>query len=329
MKKALLALAVAGAAVSAQADTKLYGHVAYSLRDLDSSSDVDVDRNGFTESRFGFSFSKKLKNGLTALAIQEFGLGDTTTERGNTTNNGTVSVANGTGDVVAANGSSNSAGSVSTRRNAFGFKGDFGKVLLGQYNDVGDGAINADLAGTNIVNALSSNSAGVVGLGANGFDPGRGEALRYYSPKIGGVATVAAQYQENGGNEVVVKVNAAGFRFNAFLEDAGTETSYDERSGFLIGYKAPIGLSFTYVSSESETGATTAEQDGWKIGYATGKHKVSISATEIDGLNESKGVSYLYNMAKGVQLWAGYKTVDNNAGVEVDSGTAIGGRVKF
>ncbi len=306
MKKALLALAVAGAAVSAQADTKLYGHVAYSLRDLDSAADVDVDRNGFTESRFGFSFSKKLKNGLTALAIQEFGLGDAT-----------------------SGGSTSNAASIGIRRNAFGFKGGFGKVLLGQYNDVGDGVINADLAGTNIVNALSSNSAGVVGLGANGFDPGRGEGLRYYSPKIGGVATVGIQYQESGGSEIALKVNAAGFRFNAFLEDAGTDVTYQERSGFLIGYKAPIGLSATYVSSESETGAVTTEHDGWKLGYATGKHKFSYSNVEIDGGNESSGVSYLYNMAKGVQLWVGYKEVETNAGVEVDSGTAIGGRVKF
>lgn len=306
MKKTLLVLAIAGAAVSAQADTKLYGHVAYSLRDLDNSADVDIDRNGFTESRFGFSFSKKLNNGLTALAIQEFGLGD-----------------------QSASGSNGSAGTVGIRRNAFGFKGDFGKVLLGQYNDVGDGAINADLAGTNIVNALSSNSFSVVGIGANGFDPVRGEALRYYSPKIGGVATVAAQYQESGGNEIVAKVDYAGFRFNVFAEDAGTDVAYDERVGFLIGYKAPIGLSATYVSSESETGAVTTEHDGWKIGYATGNHKFSVSSVEIDGGNDSSGVSYLYNMAKGVQLWAGYKEVENNAGVELNSGVAVGGRVKF
>lgn len=305
MKKALLALAVAGAAVSAQADTKLYGHVAYNMRDTDGAADTTFNRHGFSESRFGFSFSKKLKNGLKAIAIQEFGIAE-------------------------------GEGAIDSRRQAFGFSGDFGKVLLGQYNDVGDGVLNADLAGTGLVNPLASNQFGATGLGVGGFDPGRGEGLRYYSPKIGGVATVGLQIQENGGSEAALKVNVAGFRFNAFMEDGGS--TGQDNSGYLIGYKAPFGLSATYMSGERSfsNGAADDEQSGWKIGYATGKHKFSYSKVTRDdlegvaGKDESTGLAYLYNMAKGVQLWVAYSELEDDGVSGVgDDAVAVGGRIKF
>lgn len=299
MKKALLALAVAGAAVSAQADTKLYGHVAYNIVDLDGANDIAYQGHAFSQSRFGFKFSKKLGNGLTAVALQELGLPNS----GESTLN--------------------------SRRHAFGFKGDFGQVLLGQYNDVGDGVLNADLAGTGLVNPLGSNSASAVGIGVNGFDPGRGDGLRYYSPKLGGIATIGLQSTDNGGSEVALKLNANGFRLYAFSADNGAGSNDTE--GFLVGYKAPIGLSVTYTASEQD--GTNIEHDGFKIGYATGKHKVSYSQTERETAgvagNESTGLSYLYNMAKGVQLWVGYKEVETAAGVQVNEGIAVGGRVKF
>jgi predicted porin len=305
MKKTLLALAIAGAAVSAQADTKLYGHVAFNLGVIDDNVTTTKDeaamgRNGFSESRFGFSFSKKLDGGLTAVANQEFGLND-----------------RGAGYTDGQN-------NLRIRRNSFGFAGDFGKVTLGFDNDVGDGVINADLAGTNLIDPMSSNDS-ATGFGVNGFDPDVGDGLRYYSPKIGGIATIGAQLQDTGGTEVALKVDVSGFRFNAFSSDTGTGT---EDSGYLVGYKAPIGLSVTYVSSERKT-ATKTEHDGWKIGYAAGKHKVSYSNVSQKLGDEATALAYMYNMAKGVELYAVYKDLENNAGVEQKSGVVVGGRVQF
>jgi predicted porin len=178
MKKTLLALAIAGAAVSAQADTKVYGHVSYEARDLDSETDADFKQGGFSQSRFGFNFSKKLGNGLTALALQEFGFASGERQQSTYKLDETLVDAdlNDDGDKLDTSVATKVANDnqIITRRQAFGFSGEFGKVLLGQYNDVGDGVINADLAGTNIVNALSSNAFGAVGIGVNGFDPGRG-----------------------------------------------------------------------------------------------------------------------------------------------------------
>ena len=133
MKKTLLALAVTAAAVSAQADTKLYGHVAYNIRDTDGVDDVTFDRHGFSESRFGFSFSKQIGS-IKALAIQEFGL---TEGNGKTTN-----------DLDDSN-------SIGIRKQSFGFSGSWGKVLLGEYNDVGDGILHNDLAGTTVVDGIT------------------------------------------------------------------------------------------------------------------------------------------------------------------------------
>ena len=75
MKKTLLALAVTAAAVSAQADTKLYGHVSYNIRDTDEVDDITFDRHGFSETRFGFRFSKQ-GGSVKALAFQEYGLSE-------------------------------------------------------------------------------------------------------------------------------------------------------------------------------------------------------------------------------------------------------------
>jgi predicted porin len=334
MKKTLLALAIAGAAVSAQADTKLYGHVAFNLGEKSdvagstTNERATINSHGFSDSRFGFSFSKKLDGGLTVVANQEFGLNERQHDE-----NGYKDVQN----------------NLRVRRNSFGFAGDFGKVTLGFDNDVGDGVINADLAGTNLVDPLSSNSTAAVGLGVNGFDPDTGDALRYYSPKIAGVATIGAQLQEFGETELALQVNAAGFRFNAFLESRGdtdndTATAKNEnKSGFLVGYKAPIGLSITYVSSTDkgvENTADTRKHSGFKVGYATGKHAVSYSKVELDQTDktagrkndEATGLAYLYSMAPGVQLWAGYKEIENYTTKNVKSDRdafAIGGRVQF
>ena len=305
MKKTLLALAVTAAAVSAQADTKLYGHVSYNIRDTDGVDDITFDRHGFSESRFGFRFSKQVGS-VKALAFQEFGIAE-------------------------------GEGALDARKQAFGFSGSWGRVLLGEFNDVGDGILHADLAGTAVVDGITVGSAGASGIGVNGFDPGRGEALRYYSPKLGGIATVGVQYQEFGGYEIAFRLNAGGFRFYAYTEDGGENgaADLDDNQGILVGYKI-AGFSATYVASEREndTANLDVEHQGLRLGYATGKHKFSISqaSVETDGVDaepESTSVEYLYNMAKGVQLWAQIEEVDNDDGTDDLEAIGVGGRIKF
>ncbi|MGH1439895.1 MAG: porin [Cellvibrionaceae bacterium] len=338
MKKTILAAALVAAAASAQADTKFYGHVAYNVVFGDESSipesrDYEFNRHGFSETRFGVNFSKKA-GGIKWLALQEYG------------------VAEG-------------EGALDSRRQAFGISGGFGKILFGQYNDVGDGVLHADLAGTALADPMASASAGVVGritdfgdtdittdnrsFNVNGFDPGRGEALRYYTPKLGGVVTFGAQLQENEGFEVAMKLNAAGFRLYGFYEDGGDEdggATYEYAAGALVGYKFAFGLSLTAVASTREDLAgDTIDHSAFKIGYAFGKHKLSYKFQTADGVNfEGAGnednredepvtssVAWVYAPAKGVSLYAAVKAATDDSDADNDSGTAfgVGGRVKF
>jgi hypothetical protein len=162
--------------------------------------------------------------------------------------------------------------------------------------------------------------------------------LRYYSPKIGGIATVGIQLQEDGETEIALRTDFAGFRFNAFIESKDT---VEDVTGFLLAYKAPIGLSITYVSSEDEGNSGSPDSkkhSGWKVGYQNGKHAISYSKVSLDQTDEtigrkddeSTGISYIYNMDKGVQLWVGYKETEKYTDLNVkseDDGIAIGGRV--
>jgi len=324
MKKTLLAAALVAAAASAQADTKFYGHAAYAAKFGDSDAvatdrDYAFTRYAFSESRWGVNFSKKA-GGIKWLALLEFGI-------------------DGDGEDEA-----------DSRRQAFGISGGFGKILFGQYNDVGDGVLHADLAGTVLADPMASSSAGVAGevqdndaaagfngdINVNGFDPGRGEALRYWTPKLGGIATIGAQLEENEAFEVALKLNAAGFRLYGFYNDNGDNTGYDNRFGALVGYKAPFGLSVTGVFSTNEAlSGDETDHAAIKVGYAIGKHKLSYKyqVRELASGDETEeGVlAWAYSPTKGVNLFAAIKGAESDIAGDTEDGTAIGigGRVKF
>ncbi len=330
MKKALLALAVAGASFSAQADVKISGFVSAQVLDLEDSDKVQYTRNGFSQSRFRIDSSTKW-NDLTVGTNMEFGLPD-------------------------------SQGSLNTRRNSFYVKGGFGTIRLGDHNDVGDGIMNVGSAGTWTSNALAGTSFTTgVNSAINGFDPHRGQGIRYYSPKIAGVATIAAQLQNEGGSEIALRINSNGFKVSYFTENGGGTNN--DLSGYLVGYKAPFGVSLTVVHTEqdlqtsttaqssvlngdgtitttpaSTTQGGTNEHDAVKLGYHSGQHKVSISSHTRDDANrtadvEATGFGYEYAATKGVLLYLSYVKTDGlvQNGIEAaeDRGIAIGGVVKF
>lgn len=348
MKKTLLATALVAAAASAQADTKLYGQVAYQATFGEDSSNVNLDedydfgRYAFSESRYGIYSSKKVGS-ITWLANIEMGLND-----------------GGGSDKTAGD---NANGRSDIRRQVFGIKGGFGKFQFGYHGDVGDGVLHADLAGTGFIDPMSSSSAGVAGgitpvvtneltgddekgdaIGVNGYDPDEAESIQYFSPKLGGVATVGFQIEKNEAFEGVLKVNAAGFRFHAFYNDKGDVSGDDAETdvGILVGYKAPFGLSITGVVSQRDfVDGDDGEHAAVKIGYAIGKHKLSYKYQTLE-TNDTDDVTLLsentetnesviawgYSPAKGVNLFAAYKTAEVDGGEDGDA-FGIGGRVKF
>ncbi len=307
----MLATALLVTSFNAQAEFSVSGHVAYNLVDRDSEEDLVFQRNGFSESRFRIIADKELESGLKVGLVQEFGIAE-------------------------------GEGALDSRRQEVLFTGDFGGIRFGQGNDAGDGLLNGDLSGTSVIQPVASLSAayGYSSSNYNGFDPGRGERIRYDSPKLGGSTVVSAQLGENSEKEIGVSYKkkfegGSQIRAGLFISDSGDADK--DSNGILISYKMNNGLNFTVASSSMDNSAG-AGNDGdftsFKIGYTTGKHAVSlISGTSENAKNavetDATGVAYVYKLDKAIEVYGSVQQFDSDDDTADEDFTVIGTRVKF
>lgn len=315
MKKTLLALAIAGAAVSAHADVKISGHVNYVIGDLEEFNtdaggnidpdfeDLTVDDATTTQSRFRILADTEA-NGITYGIAQEFGL-----------NNGAIGI----------------------RKNEFYMKGDFGKVSLGQGSESGDGANENDYSGTYV----TTGDMGSWNLNGDftfeTMDPSRTERLKYDTPKLGGLVTLSADYQSD--DDVTVAANLGGdfWKASAYFESRGAEGNDSDEMGGSVAVKfAGFTAALQYGDrDESASGANNdREYTSVILGYRSGPHSVAVDfqTNENDAGSDDKettGLSYVYRPTKGVELYGGWREVDNKAANRDASGFLLGGRVKF
>ena len=305
---AILGCGLLGVSLPSQSEVTISGHVAYNAVDRDSEEDLVFQRNGFTESRFRLVYKKDLENGMKLAIVEEIGLDE-------------------------------GEGALHARRQEVILNGDFGGVRFGQGNDAADGNLDGDLSGTAVIQPMASNSAalGYSSANYNGFDPGRGERIRYDSPNLEG-AVISAQLGENAEMEVGLRFNTSfdgddQFRVGAFIANTDTDT---DSLGVLVAYKIVSGLNFAVVISSKDNAAGLQDGDftAFKVGYTTGKHAVSLvlgtsenpgNAVETDAF----GVAYVYMLDKGVELYSAVQDFksDNNA-VDEDF-IVFGTRVKF
>ncbi|MGH1438906.1 MAG: porin [Cellvibrionaceae bacterium] len=337
MKKTLLAVALTTVSTAALADVSLSGHVSAQITDRDSSDDTVFQQLGFSQSRFRIKADKEIK-GLTFGINQEYGTG-------------------------------NEQSSINVRQHSLFVKGAFGTIRLGDHNDVGDGYMNTGVNGTWRSNPIAVNSFTHGTNGAsNGFDPGRGQALRYYSPKIGGVATFGIQFENDGRAAAALNVGTHGFAFKAFAEDSGDAET--DASGIMVGYRAPFGLGITYVAASKDRAASstttaapgatfsvdpatgvivpsatvtttvgegTDEFEGIQVGYSMGKIRASISKTERDNTDnggaadtvDTVGAGFEYDYGKGVTFWVSYLDLEGNDVVADDTAVSLGALFTF
>ncbi len=224
------------------------------------------------------------------------------------------------------------------RRNNVYLAGRFGRVSIGLANDVADGFIDRDLAGTAVVTALSSNSA-VSGVGVDGFDPENSQALRFYSPAILGLAKFAAQLGEDESIQLGLKVSTQNMRFNAFVDSRGLNmleaqnaASIDEpyarrRSGVLLAYKM-AAFTITAVASKASQVSVLGEQfkpkhSGLKLGYTYGKHRFSASHVARNDDAEATGLQYLYRYDRQLQLYMGQNSLGSGGEKALFSGLVM------
>lgn len=331
MKKTLLAIALATAATTAQADVSLSGHVNYSMGDFeefngtastadpednpyDKDQGFNVVNNDSSGSRFRIVGSIE-HNGLTYGVRQELGL-------------------------------ANGGGSPTGRISQITVSGGFGQFSLGQGWESGDDITELDYSGTYIA---GSGAGGYTFGGGDGtqtpnIDGGRDQRLRYDSPKIGGFLNIAADYDE--GENFGVSLLAKGDFWQAGVyTELMDEDDTDELGGSVAVKFSGFTASLQYGTKDNGTNNGDSEYTGVILGYNVGKVSVAIhteNRVDTDGSgddtvdNTSNGVSFAYRPTAGVEFFAGYRTAESDIGNKYQGGTedsasglAIGGIVTF
>jgi len=324
MKKLLLALAVAGAAVSAQADVSVSGHVNYAMGDTEDftgNEGFSVSNNGASGSRFRIVASKEA-NGITYGTRQELGLDS---------------------------GSGAPFGRVSQLTAA----GDFGQFSLGQGWESGDDIAELDFSGTYVA---GSGAGGYQfgGTQTDNIDGGRDQRLRYDSPKLGSAVNIAADFDTDDSFGISVLAGGDNWKAGVFTESEG-DTNVKSVGGAIAfkmaGFTAAIhkGAADRNTDSDLSTDDGDVDYTAVILGYSVGKVSVAIhsenreetnaaSVAQVD--NTSTGVSFNYAPTGGVQFYASFRNAESDivgsggnvyqAGTS-DKGTGfiVGGRVKF
>ncbi len=307
MKKALLALAVAGAAVSAQADTSISGQVNSAVIFGGSVNDETTVDNNTTGTRFRIKSSKQagdLKYG-TRLEFQDQ-------------------------DNVSSN--LQDRADTDVRYSDVWVSGSFGKVGIGK----GDGAANGTFEAFGLLNFLGGSESHLLWQGAtalayrdiDGVSPQN--RVRYDSPKFGGGFHFAATLDNGDQNEYAVryKGKVAGGKLDARYglvdNNAGDITSYT------AAYKHNSGFGIAF--SDGENDAANTEADWVQVAYTFGKFTVSYGTGDSGTMgaadNQFDTASLLYKPVKGVEVYLNFLDFENADGVTGDA-TALGSRFKF
>ena len=316
MKKTLLAAALFAASTGAvaaghESGVKVSGHVNYVVREI-----TELGDEGLADAEFA-------ENGDV---VEDLRVEDDTTSGSRFR-----IVAEKKGDITWGTklefGVTSAA--LSTRHSHLYAKGDFGKVTLGQGSEVGDGYTEIDHSGTYV---LTGNN-GVFEAGVAVTGGGRTENLRYDSPKLGGLATLSASYNEDETN-IGIHLKSSIWEAALYSESNTDETEADEQGGSVSATFGTFTAALQYSVDEAVGGADDGDTEKTKVilGYKSGPISVAVDfgTQEDDDVAddlEHVGLSFVYRPAKGVELYAGTRSVEQ--GSADGSGIAVGSRIKF
>ena len=321
---------------------KISGQVNRAVEYVDNGDDSDLFHvdNDASSTRFRFVGSEEIGHGITAGFVWE-----------------SQFESNSSADIDVGQDSDGSSSFTERKLEAY-FSGSWGKVSIGQ----GDGAANntseVDLSGTAVinysdvavmagsVNFVDSSGAPVAEIGdtRNNFDGlSRNDRLRYDSPKLGPVTlsasatngdawelAAALSTEMEGFGKIAAAIGYVDGKDRADYEQVGGSISFLHDSG--------INLTLAYGMRDFDNRSEEAENYYIKIGYTRGKHAVSVDWGQTDDLavdgdeSSSYGAGYVYNIYKGIELYAGYRLYDlDRSGVSTEDINVFmaGTRVKF
>jgi len=232
----------------------------------------------------------------------------------------------------------------STRFATVWFKGDFGKLTLGQGSGAADGVAEVDKSGTTVIQYVggSNDLLGSMEYGTSGvtvgqarahFDGlGRNDNLRYDA------STGEFSFAASIGNGDKVELSA-GYAVDDFEVRVGFWDAAD--SGNDVSGNA-ISASWSGAGGFNVTGSYGGDDRAgdptnlyFKVGYRSGAAAYAIDWGETSDLAagdaSAVSVAYVRDMMQGVQVFATYRidSLDGVAGEDDVTALAGGARIKF
>lgn len=238
------------------------------------------------------------------------------------------------------------AGDNFSNRNAnIWFKGNFGKVTLGQGSGAADGSTEADKSGTTVIQYASASgdllssmeygeSGVTVGDARSSFDGlGRNDNIRYDAAV--GDFSLAGSYGNGDKVELggAYKKDGLEVRIAAWNTNDSTE---DSINGYAISgtWLAESGFNLTgaYAGNDSDG---DPDNTYVKVGYKMGNNAFGVDWSETSdkaaGDGSSASVAWVNQLMDGIEIYASYRveSLDDVSG-EDDIDALIGGaRIKF
>lgn len=340
-------------------EAKVSGQVDRALTYADNGQQSDiasVDNNG-SNSRFRFTGSQEMDNGMTLGMIYEIGLDQMPSTDWDIGQN------------------SNGSVHLDSRKMDTYLKGDFGKFSFGKGDGAAYYADTMDLSGTAYLGGGvwyelysssihfvddNGNSLYTVGKTQNPFNAlHRQNRVRYDTPSFHGVTLstsfdngrayeVAARYSAklNGGGKFIAGTSWSDSERQGIQKDPATgATTVDESVTRKKIYNASAslllanGLNFTVTAARQKTPSVinsgSAGQQGYdattmfgQVGYILGRHHFAVNYGQTkdlpaDGVKGSQvGVAYVFDWTKAVQMYASYHLykLDLSQQIKTDNG---------
>jgi hypothetical protein len=321
---------------AAAVEVSISGQINRLIMNIDNGDKnglVNAD-NSVSGTRFRFTGSGEIENGMTAGLIYETQLESNPTRKINADNLDSDGVGGNVGD----------GDYFSTRYQNVWFKGDFGKVTMGQGSSASDDSAQIDDSGTSVIqySGADSDLLGDMEFGDSGvtvndvrsnYDGlGRNDNLRY-DAAIGGF-NLAVSLGNGGRRDVAALYAMENFKVKFAVWDK--HDSGDGKSG------SAVSASWVADNGVNITGAYSGENNRddptniyLKLGFKQGKHAYAIDWSETQdrgpGDSASYSVAWVGSMMQGVELYATYRvqTLDDVSGADDIDALAGGARIKF
>ena len=313
MERKLITVAVAtamGLPMAASAvEGSVSGHVSATIvrTDLANNGDATIGSHNGSETRFRFTGSEELENGMTAGVMLEIGAG-------------------GESYSYAADKKSD----LRVRHANVSLSSAAGKVTIGQQGSPSGGANFANV-GSGLGGATNWCSYGISsGAACTTNDAGRVQVVRYDTPSIGPVGlSISTGNDDFWDASASIAGSAGDAGYNLLFGYNGTDGSEALIASGAVTV-GTIGVAVAWTDGDDTNGANNEAMYA-KLSHTYGDGDVGVyyRRGEVDGDEGSLwGASLAHSLGGGTTAYVGYRRIDND-GADAEDGFLAGVRVSF